>query len=145
MRLGRLQRLRHGGWRMLIEAIRALASARLAIVKLPFERAMRRVQPVGAEFRSSPEEAATTVARVQWAVGAAARRVPWRALCLEQALAAQHMLARRRVAATVHYGVAQTEEGLQAHAWVRAGERDVVGCDNASEFKELTRFPREAV
>jgi hypothetical protein len=28
-----------------------------------------------------------------------------------------------------------------AHTWVKADERPVVGCENASDFTELARFP----
>ena len=38
---------------------------------------------------------------VSWAVAAAARRVPWRAKCLEQGLAAQAMLRLRGLASVL--------------------------------------------
>jgi hypothetical protein len=139
MRRGRIGRLAKGRWRILAEAIAELGSARLAIVFLSFETAMRRAVP-GVPGRPGGTDA-EHVANVRWAIGAAARRVPWRALCLEQAVAAQRMLARRDVAATIHYGVARQKGELAAHAWVHAGPLAVVGTANAYEFVELARFP----
>jgi hypothetical protein len=75
-------------------------------------------------------------------VTACARRVPWRAKCFEQGLAAQWMLGRRRIFSTLHYGVAQGEDrGLIAHVWLSSGSLDVVGCENKDDFSELARFP----
>ncbi len=85
------------------------------------------------------------IAEIRWAIWAAARRVPWRALCFEQGFAAQWLLARRHVPATLHYGVAnRPDEGMIAHVWVRAGDIDVVGCKGLDEFTELARFPLAA-
>ncbi|MEO8113933.1 MAG: lasso peptide biosynthesis B2 protein, partial [Phenylobacterium sp.] len=83
--------------------------------------------------------------RVRWAIVAVARRLPWRALCFEQGLAAHWMLRRRGTPATLHYGVAgSAEAGLKAHVWVRDGQRAIVGCELADRFTELAVFPDPA-
>ena len=72
------------------------------------------------------------------------RRVPWRALCFEQGLAAQIMLRRRGIASTLYYGAAPDKaEGLSAHVWVRDGAIDVVGCELAPHYGVLAVFPPE--
>src|SRR5439155_345894 len=87
---------------------------------------------------------APIVDRVRWAVQAAAQRVPWRALCFEQGLAAQQMLRRRGVRSVLYYGAAHdSQEELAAHVWVRAGNMDVVGCEIASRFALLATFPAQ--
>ena len=60
-----------------------------------------------------------------------AKTVPWTSKCLDQALAARIMLARRGIATTVYFGVKNDEQGrLVAHAVVaqrdslRNGRRD---------------------
>lgn len=71
------------------------------------------------------------VNRVVWAVRAVGARVPWRSDCLVQALAAQHWLATVGVGSTIHLGVKASDEPLDAHAWLKVGERVVLGGDIA--------------
>lgn len=125
-----------------LEATIALGAAAFAIAVFPFRRiaaaAARRV----TDGDAGEEERARHVRRVRWAVTACARRMPWRAKCFEQGLAAQWMLGRRRIFSTLHYGIAKApDRGLIAHVWLRSGALDVVGCENKDDFSELARFP----
>jgi len=140
--LGRMRSLSPTERRLVVEATVALGAAAFAIAVLPFRRvagaAARRIADAGAD----DEERARQVAQVRWAVTACARRVPWRAKCFEQGLAAQWMLGRRRIASVLHYGVAKDDrQRLIAHVWLRSGPLDVVGCENEGAFTELASFP----
>ncbi len=138
--LARLRILSSAERRLIAEAVAVLAVAALMIALLPFRRVAglaRRPRGAAAERAEQPR----LIGEVRWAVAACARRVPWRAKCLEQGFAAQWMLRRRSVPAVLHYGVARRDEGLVAHAWVRAGAADVIGCENEGEFTEVARFP----
>ena len=54
--------------------------------------------------------------------------LPWRSVCLDQALAAQRMLSRRGLQNTLYFGVALSQDrSLLAHAWVRSGDQWIVG------------------
>jgi hypothetical protein len=80
--------------------------------------------------------------RIRWAVSACARRVPWRAKCFEQGLAAQLMLRRRGTCSVLYYGAASGDErGLSAHVWVRDGDLDIIGGEIASDYAVLATFP----
>ena len=70
------------------------------------------------------------------------RRLPWRAKCFEQGVAAAHMLKRRGKAYEVHYGAANTARpmALAAHVWVTSAGLPVVGHENASDFSTLATF-----
>jgi hypothetical protein len=84
------------------------------------------------------------VQRIRWAIIAAAARVPWRALCFQQGLAAQFMLRRRCIPSILYYGTAQDDtNGLSAHVWVRDGDVDVVGGEIAYRFAVLATFPTQ--
>ncbi|TIX48964.1 lasso peptide biosynthesis B2 protein [Alteraurantiacibacter aquimixticola] len=77
------------------------------------------------EARSGDAEA---VARVAWLVPRVAKRVPWRADCLVQALAGQQMLLRRGIASEIVIGAdGRPDAGFIPHAWLRYGERTVTG------------------
>jgi hypothetical protein len=138
----RIARLSPADRRMAAEAVLALGLAALVVAVCPFRWI--------AGFVRFPERAVSTqseprcaVARVRWAVSACSRRVPWRAKCLEQALAAQWMLRRRSVPAVIHYGIVKRVERLAAHAWVSAGSTPVIGFENADEFGEIAQFPSQ--
>jgi len=131
-------------WRdraLLAEAMALVASASLAVAILPFKR----VAAIAAGAPGKDDAPPRSVRRIRWAVDAAARRSPWRALCIEQGLAAQAMLRRRGYKAALHYGVKRDAEGeLAAHVWVRSGPLDVVGCENADDYRLLAVFGAES-
>jgi Transglutaminase-like superfamily len=127
---------------LLVEALLCLAFAAAAVAALPFRHIAR-----WASLRrrgTVPSEAmrAAAIERVRWAVMACARRVPWRAMCFEQGLAAQFMLRRRGVPAVLYYGAAHDDEQrLAAHVWVKDGDIDVTGGEAAARFAVLATFP----
>lgn len=124
---------------LLAEACGCLALASAAVALLPFRRAVRlggarAALPVAGEGDHGQVEA------VRNAVDSAASRLPFRAKCFERALAARMMLRRRGIATTLFYGARIEGEGLSAHVWLRSGDTDVIGCDNAAQFQPLAQF-----
>ena len=115
-----------------------LALASLLIALLSF----RRVAALSASAAHTTPIARDRAARIARALAAWGARVPWRAVCFQQGLAAQLMLRRRGLAAALHYGAACDEAGqLVAHVWVRSGDVDVIGCEQAPRFGLLAVFP----
>lgn len=84
---------------------------------------------------------AADAGRLRAALDAWGRRLPWRTMCFEKGLAAHWMLLRRGRSSTLFYGVGLGEDKLRAHVWVRSGQTDVVGCEEAGEFAVLVCFP----
>lgn len=125
---------------LVVEATAMLAVASFLVALAPFRRV---AALAGHPGRTSPAPAEQTrhIRAVSWAVRAVARRVPWRAKCIEQGFAAHWMLRRRSVPTVLHYGVARRDDGLVAHVWVRSGETEVIGCENLAEFAEVAQFP----
>jgi hypothetical protein len=71
----------------------------------------------------------------------AARYVPFKAVCLPQAMAARVMLARRGVASIMHFGAARgREKPLDAHAWLDAAGIEVTGYPVPHELVEIACF-----
>lgn len=122
------------------EALSGIIVASAVVRAVPFRRVMRWTRHPKKPRPADPE----SIAEIRRTVLAAARRVPWRALCFEQGLTAAWMLRRRGFAADVHYGAATVNGDLKAHVWVRSGEKDVVGCENSDEYALLARFPDES-
>lgn len=142
-KLARLRALSSAERLLLVEAVGALALASFLIALAPFRRV---TALAGHPERTStaPDEQLEQIRAVRWAVRAGARRVPWRAKCIEQGFAAHWMLRRRAVPTVLHYGVARRDRGLAAHVWVRSGETDVIGCENLADFAEVAQFPPSA-
>jgi hypothetical protein len=54
------------------------------------------------------------------------------------------MLTARGGRPLLHYGVARTAAGLEAHAWVEMERRPVIGHRAANSFTLLATFPAES-
>src|SRR5688572_33190175 len=103
---------------MFAEALAALILAAVT-VKFPF-RVVGRSMSLN---RGASLEDAQLAAAVARAVDRAARRVPWRSVCLDQGLAAHWMLRRRGQRSLLHYGIGKAGERLAAHVWVSLGDQ----------------------
>jgi hypothetical protein len=123
---------------MLTEAGWSVFVASLLIRLAKFDRVATWAVRDGRAWRDPDPAVAAAVAR---AVTACCRRLPWRALCMEQGVACARMLSRRRYPVALHYGAAMRGSELEAHVWLVSGELDVVGCDIADQFVRLARFP----
>ena len=129
---------------LLSEAIFWLVISGLAIAVLPFRHVgFLAARPIGLHRpKLLCQERLNKVRRIRWAIISTAPRVPWRALCFEQGLAAQLMLRRRGIPSVLYYGAAQDDRsGLYAHVWVRDGFVDVIGGEIAHHFVVLAAFP----
>jgi hypothetical protein len=118
-------------WRLFLEALRCLAWAKILVHTLPFPRLARRLGQAQTQTAPMISPGDRTVAvQISWAVQAAARHVPLGFVCLPQAMAAQRMLRRRGLATTLYFSAAFAKgkkARLQAHAWLRAGDKIVTG------------------
>ena len=127
---------------LLCETVFWLAVAAVAIAILPFER-LGRMAAISPRRRALVEpKRMEETRRIRWAIMACGSRIPWRAMCFEQGLAAQFMLRRRGIPSVLYYGAApDRDRGISAHVWVRDRDVDVVGCEIASQFAVLATFP----
>jgi hypothetical protein len=79
------------------------------------------------------------VRRVEWAVATAARNLPWKPVCLPQAVAAQWMLRRKGIPSTLYLGI-DPAGNYDAHAWVRAGAVIVTGGPSIQRYAVVSTF-----
>jgi hypothetical protein len=134
---------------LLVEAVAGLLLARLALIFVPFPRLARGLgtfvpptDPRALQARSTASKDQMHLAgEVGWAVTRAARHVPFKAVCLPQAMAARVMLKRRGVDSVLHFGAAKgLERPLDAHAWLDAAGVEVTGYPVAKNFAEIACF-----
>lgn len=137
-------------WRLMVEATCSLALASLALRIVPFRQIAGRLGKVlppseaAALLADAPPapERRQVVDDVSWAVRTASARMPFRALCLEQAIAAKYMLRRRRITGALHLGVVPGGDGagMTAHAWLDAAGAKVTGYPIAAHLTEVACF-----
>jgi hypothetical protein len=134
---------------LLPEAVAYLLAARLALIFIPFPVLARRLgrflppndARVSGVRTKAPDDQVELAAAVGWAVTRAARYVPFRAVCLPQAMAGRVMLQRRGVKSVMHFGAAKgAEKPIDAHAWLDAAGVEVTGYPVAENFAEIACF-----
>ena len=134
---------------LLAEAVTCLFAARLALIFVPFPRLARHLGSFVPPTDPRVLQTKTVVAGGQallaedigWAVTRAARYLPFKAVCLPQAMAARVMLRRRGVDSVMHFGAAKgTEKPFDAHAWLDAAGVEVTGYPVAAQFAEIGCF-----
>ena len=134
--IGKLRRLDRQRRAVLFRAAITLTAASAVVALLPFRRAVRFGSVALGEGQIDIDDCI-------WAIEAAARRLPWRTLCIEQGLAAQRMLRRAGIDARLHYGAHRDtgSDKLHAHVWVSIAGRIILGAEEAKAHAEIATFP----
>ena len=150
---GRWGRLSAQRRRLLVEATAELLAASVQLLPLPgldWQRALGSRGDVapGDDHRQAPvpdpppEQLDQLSRDIGWAVRTAAARVPWRSVCLPQAIAAQHMLRRRSIHARAVVGARRSasEKPIDLHVWVVVGGRVLVGGGGHTTFAPVVAY-----
>ncbi len=80
---------------------------------------------------------------IMWAISAALKYLPFKAMCLNQALVAQKMLKKRNTSGLLFLGVGmddKDEKGMIAHAWVKCNENIITGNNSLEKYKVISTF-----
>jgi transglutaminase superfamily protein len=145
------RRLKQQTWSeraLFAEAFLYLGAGRLSVLVVPFRWTAAWLGRVSAETIDVDDPASRAAAeRIGTAIARVSRHTPWRSNCLPQALAAHAMLRHRRVATTVHFGLAKDSGArLRAHVWVKCGDVVVTGGRGHARFTPVMNvaalFPR---
>jgi len=132
---------------LFLEAFGRLGSVRLALGRTSFRDMIQGldVQP-GQLAAPAPAPSDLHWAEdVGWAVRTAAHYTPWRSSCLVQVLAAQQLLRERAIPGAFYIGAASGEPatgsvGLEAHAWLKCGERFITGEAGHQRYTVVSTF-----
>ncbi|HEX7695253.1 MAG TPA: lasso peptide biosynthesis B2 protein [Sphingomonas sp.] len=147
----KIRTLASAGWRrqcLVAEASASMLAARLTLLR-PFPRVAAQLgefvspaDPRVAERAAptTPDQAATARA-IGWAVRAAAPFMPFRSVCLQQAMAAQAMLRRRGIVSVMHFGASPSgKRAIDAHAWLAAAGVKVTGYPIPPDMGKIACF-----
>jgi hypothetical protein len=114
---------------LVLRAVAALTTVRVALIILPLER-------LRTWARNMRPGHGRPVDRIVWAVSAASRRMPG-TTCLVSAFALQRLLAREGHASELHIGVTKRDQALAAHAWVVCEGRTLIGEYDGDDYTHL--------
>ena len=128
---------------MALEAALLLLVARLLVLYVPLRHWRRRLTT--AEPASSPEPLPFLAWRIARIIRRTAAWVPFKAVCLPQAMAGQWMLRWRRIPSRLTFGARQqpdetAETGLQFHAWLSVGGKCILGGQELGTYTALPPF-----
>lgn len=124
-----------------LEVLACLATARVLVRYVHFRRWRSTLGLLGQDA-DMEEEPALTPAQFELAratgreVARMARRAPFAAVCLPQAMAAHWLLARRGIPSRIVIGSRRNEadRALLLHAWLMVGGEVVTGASEREEF-----------
>jgi hypothetical protein len=144
--LRRFLDLPHSRRLLLLEAAFWLATARLAILLVPFPQIARHLGNLRSPSKNAGEsqEEQAMAKGVSWAIERSARLLPFRLVCLPRALAGWQMLHRRQIAGHLHFGASRDPAcaALRTHAWLDACGVEVTGYPEAHRCVEIGYFAR---
>ena len=131
---------------MALEAVAELVRAR-AMTLLPARVYTTEFGRIGAAERGDGPAFSEEAAEIGRMVAVVARSMPFRAACLQQAIAVRRMLRRRGILATVLLGVsrdaaerAAPRDRAAAHAWVTVGSAVINGDGDLARYAVVARF-----
>lgn len=129
--------------RLFWEAFLFLTYARLIVLLIPFKVIGPRLGAQNKETTSKENIQVDSAKAIATAIRLAVRYIPWKTVCLPQAIAANRMLKRRKLSGILYLGLARDDEktkGLKAHAWLRHGETIVCGAKGHQQFAVVSTF-----
>lgn len=132
-----LRRHSPGQWLLGVEVLFMLSLSRLMILLLPFRRIFVLIGEVGCETPYDMNVNTAHARRMGTGLQVVSQYLPWRSMCLEQALAGMMMLKRRQLPGTVYFGIEKEGQEMRAHAWLRCGSQIVTGAAGRERFTAL--------
>lgn len=126
-----LARLETDDWVMMLRAAVGLFRARIAYGRTPVHTLIGDLQARGATrpAAATPDDrVAARIERLRWALAALGRRMPFRADCVVQVLAAERIVLGWGLAPQFFLGVERPgDNGFAAHVWLKVGDQVVTG------------------
>ena len=111
----------------------------LARLRLSPDRALSLIGAAQPNPEPLDREQTAVVDRVAFVIPRVAVRLPWRADCLVQAIAARSWLSRQGIATTLTLGVPRDKPAnFEAHAWLTAGDVVVTG-GNQTDYQTFSK------
>ena len=114
--------------KLFFEALLFLIKYSIALKILPFKKIAARIKKESCDNSIPTENQKQNPKNIGRAVIRAANHVPWKALCLHQAIIAKIMLNKRNIPSTLYFGCMRDESrDFKAHAWLKSNDIFITG------------------
>jgi hypothetical protein len=129
-------------WRYLAIAVKELLIARIRHASQPVGKILQELQDERLQS-DGDTRGEVDLARLSWAISAAAAKLPWRSDCVLQAMAADRWLRQCGMQPKFFVGVAKDAGGnLGAHAWLQCDGVTVTGANGQNFTCLIEPVPR---
>ncbi len=129
---------------MILESFIMLGLARAAVLALPFRwlaKFLGKRKDSVKDDELSKDKPSPMAMKIAWIINKTSQYTPWDSNCLAKAVAGRFMLKRRKISGTVYFGMAKDSEGeLEAHAWLRSGNKVLTGDTNLDQYAIVAIF-----
>lgn len=127
---------------MVLKSLFLTAYYRFSILFVPFSKLAKRMGTLNVESNEEPlGDRMRYVWKVRSSVMMTSKNTPWQSLCLVQALTAQRLLKKKGIENTVYLGLSKDkDQKVIAHAWIRCGDKIVVGEKGMQRFSVVAKF-----
>lgn len=139
-----IDRVHKAGFIRVSETLLALAVAKFGVKLVP----LKKMVPFLGEQGGKEIALSTEQLQVSKAIGELVRsissRVPWRSVCLDQAIATMILLRRRRIPYRLCFGTRLdlANEKLLAHAWLEYDQLIFIGDDYSKQYNVVLFFTK---
>ena len=145
-RIQKLFKLTFADWLLLAQCFYFLALSKRKIKFLTFQKVAPTLGNLNQDVRFdlTPTEYAESE-KIRLFTMRASRLVPWRSVCMDQAMTGIILLKKKHIPCTLYMGVRKKDEGqgLDAHAWVVCGDKIVLGGQKSLFYTVTARFAND--
>lgn len=130
---------------LLVEAFFFLFFSKLILLFYPLKKIAPRLGELNQELNKTLSlKQKKTAEEIRISVSRISRFVPWRSVCIDQAITGLKMLSRRGIPVGLCLGVKKDldQKKLLAHAWIVCGDRILIGGKHSAGFKLVSNFVR---
>lgn len=127
-----------------LEAFGLLAFSKIAVRIIPFRKMAAHLGDINKAAGLLSATQMKEALGVRHIIFMTSANVPWKSVCLDQALTAMMMLNRRKLPNTLYLGVKidEAKRKIEAHAWVKCNDKILVGGPQSKEFKVVAFFSK---
>ncbi len=130
---------------LLFEAFLGLFFSKIILLFFPLKKIAPRLGIINQAINKNLSQSQqSTAEQIRLSVARVSRFLPWRSVCIDQAMTGLMMLSRRKIPSGLCLGVKKdpNEKKLLAHAWVICGNRILIGGEQSRGFKLVSTFVR---
>jgi hypothetical protein len=145
-RLKKILHLKFSDVSLFIQSVYYLTLSKRKIKRSSFKKVAPTLGKLNQEIRKELSNSEYLLAeKIRLATMRASRVVPFRSVCMDQAMTGVILLKKHHIPCTLFLGVRKREEGngLDAHAWVVCGDKIILGGQKSLFYTVTASFSND--